>query len=64
MTAQRRGPVRRGDNIPTIADYAHCNEEAAAMWWAENRYDMEHADEIIDEGFYDEEDYDDDDDEA
>jgi|WetSurMetagenome_2_1015567.scaffolds.fasta_scaffold03898_14 hypothetical protein len=42
-------PTRRGDNIPTVAEYAHWNEEAASMWYAENRYDMEHADEIIDD---------------
>ena len=29
------------NEIPTIADYSHYNEEAAAVWWAENRYDME-----------------------
>jgi hypothetical protein len=60
MTAQRRGPVRRGDNIPTIKDYEHWNEEAPQIWWAENRYDMEHADEILDEGW---DDYEEDDDE-
>jgi hypothetical protein len=49
---------RRGDNIPSISDYAHWNEDAAAMWYQENRYDMEHADEMIDDDFY-EEDYDD-----
>ena len=42
-------PRRRGDNIPTVADYAGWNEEAQYMWYAENRYDMEHADEIIEE---------------
>lgn len=31
--------------IPTIADYSHWNEEAAQVWWAENRYDMERTDE-------------------
>lgn len=40
---------RRGDDIPSISDYSHWNEDAAAMWYAENRYDMEHADEIIEE---------------
>ena len=44
--------ARRGDNIPTVADYAHHGEEAAAVWCAENRYDMEHADEELD-GFDD-----------
>jgi hypothetical protein len=39
--------MRRGDNIPSVADYAHWGEDAQAVWYAENRYDMEHADEII-----------------
>ena len=29
-------------DIPTIADYAHWNEDAPRVWWEENRYDMEH----------------------
>jgi len=41
--------MRRGDNIPTVAEYAHWNEEAEAVWYAENRYDMEHADEEMDD---------------
>ena len=41
--------MRHGDNIPTVAEYAHWNEEAEAVWYAENRYDMEHADEIIED---------------
>jgi hypothetical protein len=41
--------AKRGDNIPTVADYAHWNEEAEAMWYAENRYDMEHWDEEMDD---------------
>jgi|PlaIllAssembly_1097288.scaffolds.fasta_scaffold81269_3 hypothetical protein len=41
--------MRRGDNIPSVSDYAHWNEEAEAMWYAENRYDMENADEILDD---------------
>jgi hypothetical protein len=49
---------RRGDNIPPVSDYAHWNEDAAFMHYQENRYDMENADEIIDDDF--EEDYDDD----
>jgi hypothetical protein len=40
---------RRGDNIPSVAEYAHWNEEAYSMWYAENRYDMENADEIIED---------------
>jgi hypothetical protein len=39
--------VRRGDNIPTVAEYAHWNEDAARVWYEENRYDMEHADEVV-----------------
>lgn len=42
--------MRRGDNIPSVAEYAHWNEEAESMWYAENRYDMEHADEEMDDG--------------
>lgn len=26
--------------IPTVADYAHWNEEAEAVWYEENRYDL------------------------
>lgn len=40
---------RRGDNIPTVADYAHWNEDAQRVWYEENRYDMEHADEILED---------------
>ena len=49
---------RRGDDIPPVSDYAHWNEEAESMWFLENRYDMEHADEIIedDDGGWDRED--------
>lgn len=52
---------RRGDDIPPVSDYSHWNEEAQAMWYAENKYDMEHADEIIedddiDDRYFDEED--------
>lgn len=39
----------RGDNIPSISDYSHWNEEAESMWYAENKYDMEHWDEPIDD---------------
>jgi hypothetical protein len=45
----RRRVRRRGDDIPSVSDYAHYNEEAYAMWYAENRYDMENADEIIED---------------
>lgn len=40
---------RRGDNIPPISAYAHWNEDAELMWYQENRYDMEYADEIIED---------------
>jgi hypothetical protein len=53
--------VRRGDNIPDVSAYAHYNEEAQAIWYAENRYDMEHADEILEDEW--ERDYDDEEDE-
>jgi hypothetical protein len=46
--------MRRGDNIPPVSDYAHWNEEAYSMWYAENRYDMEHADEEIEDDWDDE----------
>jgi hypothetical protein len=45
---------RRGDDIPPVSAYAHWNEDAERVWYEENRYDMEHADEIIEE----EDDYD------
>lgn len=47
MTRQRR----RGDNIPPVSDYAHWNEDAELMWYQENKYDMEHADEIVEEDY-------------
>lgn len=40
---------RRGDDIPPISAYAHWNEDAAYMWWEENKYDMYHSDEIIED---------------
>jgi hypothetical protein len=49
--------MRRGDNIPDVSEYAHWNEEAEAMWYAENRYDMEHADEEMDDDPWYERDY-------
>lgn len=52
MTATKKRPVRarrRGDNIPDVSEYSHWNEEAQAVWYAENRYDMEHADEPLDD---------------
>ena len=50
-TTQTRRPKRRGDDIPPVSAYAHWNEEAESMWYAENRYDMEHADEIIEDDY-------------
>lgn len=58
--AERKRPVRprrRGDDIPSVSEYSHWNEDAQAIWWLENRYDMEHADEPLDEP--DDGDYDD-----
>lgn len=55
--------TRRGDNIPSVAEYSHWNEDAELMWYQENRFDMMHADEELDdyddnpfEGYDDEED--------
>jgi hypothetical protein len=55
----------RGDNIPSVSDYAHWNEDAQLMWYQENRYDMEHADEPLDDDFFDQDidDYDEDEEE-
>ena len=61
MTAKR--PTCKGyAGIPTIEDYSHWNEEAPAVWYAENRYDMEHAGEHMydeDDAFWSDEDDDD-----
>lgn len=48
MVTKRR-VRRRGDDIPSVSEYAHWNEDAEAIWYQENRYDMEHADEIIED---------------
>jgi len=40
---------RRGDDIPPVSSYAHWNEDAQAVWYLENRYDMEHWDEEVEE---------------
>jgi hypothetical protein len=53
--ARERRPLRRGDNIPDVSAYKHYNEEAYAMWYAENRYDMKHADELLEEDLIDRE---------
>lgn len=39
----------RGDNIPPVSDYAHWNEDAERVWYEENRYDMEHWDEPMED---------------
>lgn len=41
--------MRRVDNIPSVSEYAHYNEDAYAVWYEENKYDMAHADEIIED---------------
>lgn len=49
--------------IPPVSDYAHWNEEAEAVWYAENKYDMMHP-EVFEQDdqdyfvYYDEEDED------
>jgi hypothetical protein len=45
----KRRQRRRGDDIPPVSAYAHWNEDAERIWYEENKYDMEHADEIIEE---------------
>jgi len=55
--------ARRGDNIPPVSDYAHWNEDAQLMHYLENRYDMEHADEYIEDDDYDDRGWDEEDDE-
>lgn len=41
----------RGDNIPPISDYAHWNEDQYYMWYEENKYDMQHWDEPIEDDY-------------
>jgi hypothetical protein len=43
----------RGDNIPSISDYSHWNEDAARVWYEENKYDMQHWDEPVELDPYD-----------
>lgn len=43
--------MRRGDNIPSVSEYAHWNEDAEYMWYQENRYDMMYADEELDDPY-------------
>jgi hypothetical protein len=52
----KRRIKRRGDDIPPVSDYAHWNEDAEFMWYQENKYDMEHSDEIIEDDYYPEDD--------
>jgi hypothetical protein len=49
-----RGGHYRGENIPSVEEYAHWNEDAQHMWYEENKYDMQHWDEWVE----DPEDYD------
>ena len=44
---------RRGDFIPPVSDYSHWNEDAQRVWYEENKYDMQHWDEPVDEDPYD-----------
>lgn len=60
MTTPHR-PRRRGDDIPPVSDYAHWNEDAERVWYEENRYDMEHADEEVEDDFYTDENWQDED---
>lgn len=51
--------TKRGDNIPSISDYSHWNEDAALVWYQENKYDMQHWDEPVDDyDPYQDDDYD------
>ena len=43
----------RGQHIPPVSDYAHWNEEAQSIWYLENRYDMEYANEWIEDDSWD-----------
>jgi hypothetical protein len=49
--------MKRGDNIPSVSDYAHWGEDAYYMWYSENKYDMEHWDEEIEDDWDDREYY-------
>ena len=51
MSTSPRGTTTNG--IPPVSDYAHWNEEAEAVWYAENKYDMEHP-EVFEQDQYDE----------
>lgn len=53
----------RYKNIPSISEYSHWNEEAASVWYAENRYDMMYPEDDYDDyDDYDDRDYYDDED--
>lgn len=43
--------------IPTVADYSHWNEEAAAVWYEENRYDLMYGGEDAYDAYDDDYDY-------
>jgi len=49
MTHGRGGGHYRGENIPTVEAYAHWNEDAERVWYEENKYDMQNADEWIED---------------
>ena len=42
----------RGQDIPSVSDYSHWNEDAELMWYNENKYDMEHSDEWVEDDPY------------
>lgn len=45
----RRRLRLRGDDIPPVSAYAHWNEDAERVWYEENKYDMEHWDEPVED---------------
>tara|TARA_Y100001951_G_scaffold66906_1_gene53901 strand:+ start:661 stop:819 length:159 start_codon:yes stop_codon:yes gene_type:complete len=40
--------TKRKELIPSVSDYAHHNEDAQAIWYEENKYDMLYGDEEVD----------------
>jgi hypothetical protein len=47
----------RNERIPSVESYSHWNEDAHAMWYMENKYDMDHGDEYIEDDDYNGMDY-------
>ena len=41
--------VKRGANSPSVSDDSHWNDDAQRIWYEENKYDMQYADEEMDE---------------